>query len=413
MKLPTKKFLKRDNMGKSKVSIVRVNGSEDSRTIKLAIQRAIELIGGLQGLVKPGQKVLINPSWVAPPTEPEKGCITQMEVTEAVAETVAEMGALPVIAESSAVGVDSLKVIEGSSYRVLREKGYDVVDLKKDDPVTIAIPNGKIFKEVETFRTVLDADVIIPIPKLKTHDQTEITCAIKKIKGLLTDKYKRLMHQEGLFDGVIDFLSVLKPQLTIVDAIYCQEGLGPVFGRPVKMDLVIAGKDLIAVDSVSGRIIGYEPEEVLLTRKGAERGLGAGESDQIEVLGESINSVRRRFLRAAEDNPVQIEGFNLVYGGITCTGCRNTVLSALTDMRNANQLMYLPGITVVTGDPEIPATIAKDSIVAVGKCVPESKRGKKYVKGCPPNNAYVVQAIIGDREKAKRMYADGNLESEK
>ncbi len=400
-------------MKKSKVSIVKVNGGRGFQAIKNAVKSAIELIGGLQGLIQSGQKVLINPSWVAPPTEPEKGCITQMEVTEAVAEIIAEMGAYPIIAESSAVGVDSGKIIEGSSYRTLREKGYDVVDLKKAEGVKILIPEGRVFKEIETYRMVREADVIILIPKLKTHDQTEMTCSIKKIKGLLTDKYKKLMHQEGLFDGVIDFLSVLKPQLTIVDAIYCQEGLGPVFGRPVKMDLILAGRDLIAVDSVSGRIIGYEPEEVLLTRKGAERGLGTAEPEGIEVLGESINSVRRRFLRAAEDDPVQVEGFNLIYGGITCTGCRNTVLSALADMRNADQLMYLPGVTVVTGDPVIPATIAKDSIVAVGKCVPESKRGRNYVKGRPPNNAYVVQAIIGDRGKTKRMYAEGDLESEK
>jgi uncharacterized protein (DUF362 family) len=400
-------------MEKSRVAVVRVNNSNEFGAIKDTVQKAIELIGGLDGLIKPRQKILINPSWVAPPTETEKGCITQMEVTEAVAQIVKELGALPIIAESSAVGVDSLKIIEGSSYRTLRGKGYEVVDLKKTEVVTVAVPDGMVFKEIETFRLVLDADVIILIPKLKTHDQTEMTCAIKKIKGLLTDKYKRLMHQEGLFDGVIDFLSVLKPQLTIVDAIYCQEGLGPVFGRPVKMDLILAGRDPIAVDSVAGRIIGYEPGEVLLTRKGSERGLGTAKPEGIEVSGEPVKSVWRRFLRAAEDNPVEVEGFNLFYGGITCTGCRNTVMSALADMRNADQLMYLPGVTVITGDPEIPATIAKGSIVAVGKCVPQPKRGENYVKGCPPNNAYVVQAIIGDRRKAKRMYAEGNLESEK
>ena len=86
-------------------------------------------------------------------------------------------------------------------------------------------------------------------------------------------------------------------------------------------------------------------------------------------------------------------------------------MSALADMRNAGPLMYLPGVTVVTGDSEIPSTISKDVIVAVGKCVPKSKRGRNYVKGCPPNNVYVVRAIIGDREKAKRRYAEGYLES--
>lgn len=110
-------------MKKSKGSIVKVNGGKDFKDIKNAVKSAIALIGGLQGLIQSGQRVLINPSWVAPPMEPEKGCITQMEVTEAVAEIITGMGACPIIAEFSAVGVDSQKVIEGSSYRILREKG--------------------------------------------------------------------------------------------------------------------------------------------------------------------------------------------------------------------------------------------------------------------------------------------------
>ena len=166
----------------------------------------------------PGKKVLLNPSWVAPPTtEPEKGCITQAEVAQAVADIVREKGARAIIAESSAVGVDCQKVIDNSGYRLLREKGYEIVDLKKTETVMMKVPNSVVFPEIESHRIVQEADVIISLPKLKTHDQTEITCSIKKLKGLLSDKYKRLMHQEGLFEGVVDLLSTVKPQLAIVD----------------------------------------------------------------------------------------------------------------------------------------------------------------------------------------------------
>jgi hypothetical protein len=148
-----------------------------------------------------------------------------------------------------------------------------------------------------------------------------------------------------------------------------------------------------------------------LTQSAAKRGLGTCRPEEIEIVGESLSHVRRRFLRSTEDNPVHVEGFNLIFGGITCTGCRNTVMSALVDMRNADQLMYLPGVSVLTGDPDISPFVKSERIVAVGKCVPERKRGENFVQGCPPNNAYVVQAIIGDRAKAKRMYADGDLPS--
>jgi uncharacterized protein (DUF362 family) len=404
--------MKDERMAKSKVSIIGIERSESFHSIKEGVGKALDLIGGLRGLVKPGQKVLINPSWVAPPVEPEKGCITQVEVTEAVAEIVRELGAHPIIAESSAVGVDSQKIIDTSSYRNLIGKGYEVVDLRRAEIVKVPVPQGKVFREIETYRVVREADLIIPIPKLKTHDQTEITCSIKKIKGLLSDKYKKLMHQDGLFEGVVDFLAVLRPQVTVVDAVYCQEGLGPVFGRPVKMNLVLAGKDLVAVDAVAGRMVGFDPREVPLTQKAFERGLGTADLGEIENLGLPLQKVQRRFMRSVEDDPVRVAGFNLIHGGVTCTGCRNTVMSALVDLRNAGQLKYLSGITVITGDPEIPQGVAPGSIVAVGKCVPEGKRGKNYVRGCPPNNAYVVQGVIGERAKAKRMYAEGGLEAE-
>jgi hypothetical protein len=271
------------------------------------------------------------------------------------------------------------------------------------------VENGVVFENVECWELVRQADVIISVPKLKTHDQTEMTCAIKKLKGLLTDKAKKAMHQQGLFEGVIDLLSAVKPRLAVVDAIICQEGLGPVFGKPVEMNLILAGKDLVAVDATCARLIGYHPSEILLTVNAAARGLGTLDTEQIETVGEPLENVKRRFLRAVEDNPVEVEGFQLIHDEATCTGCRNTVMSALIDMRNADQLMYLPGVTVVTGGAPLPADVLPESIVTVGLCM-KGKESGRHVKGCPPNNALVVKAIIGDRAEVKRMYATEGLD---
>ena len=288
--------------------------------------------------------------------------------------------------------------------------GYEVINLKATKAtVDLPVENGKIFDQVECWELAKTADVIISVPKLKTHDQTEMTCAIKKLKGLLTDKGKKGMHQEGLFDGVIDLLSAVKPRLAIVDAIVCQEGVGPVFGKPVEMTLVLAGKDVVAVDAVCARLIGYDPEETLLTKNAAARGLGVMDAASIDIVGEPLEGVKRRFLRAIEDDPVKVEGFQLIHGEAACTGCRNTVMSALIDMRNADQLMYLPGVTVVTGKAPLPADAAPDDIVTIGLCMKDNQTDR-HVKGCPPNNALVVKAIIGDRAEVKRMYAEENLD---
>ena len=397
-------------MGKAKVSIVKTANKPAYPEIWEAVSKALDSIGGIADVIRPGDLVLINPSWVAPPVEREAGCITLPEVPRALADIVREMDARPVIAESSAVGVDTEKVISESGYRELHEMGYEVINLKETPHVALPTQNGKIFETVQCWELAQQADVVISVPKLKTHDQTEMTCAIKKLKGLLTDKGKKAMHQEGLFEGVIDLMSAVKPKLAVVDAIVCQEGVGPIFGKPVEMDLILAGKDLVAVDAVCAQLIGYEPKETLLTLNAAARGLGTMDMGQIDIVGEPLDKVKRRFLRAVEDNPVEVEDFQLVYGEETCTGCRNTVMSALIDMRNADQLMYLPGVTVVTGGGPLPEGVPRKDIVTVGKCMPKEYRTERHVKGCPPNNALVVQAIIGGRAEVKRMYSEESLE---
>ena len=393
-------------MSKTKVSIVKTPARSEYPEIRKAVEKALLLIGGIEDIIKPGHLVLVNPSWVGPPVEREAGCITIPEIPRALADIVKEMGARPVIAESSAVGVDTDKVIESSGYRDLREMGYEVINLKKTPSVRLPTVNGKVFGTVECWRMAQEADVLISVPKLKTHDQTEMTCAIKNLKGLLTDSEKKAMHREGVFEGVVDLLTALKPKLAVVDAIVCQEGLGPMFGKPVEMNLVVAGKDLVAVDSACARLIGYDPTETLLTVNAAARRLGVMDPEQIKVVGEPLDEVKRRFLRSVEDERVKVEGFQLIHGEITCMGCRNTVLSALVDMRNADQLMYLPGVTVLTGGAPLPEGVPKENIVTVGKCVPEELRTGRHVRGCPPNNVFVVQAIIGDRTEVKPMYGD-------
>jgi len=106
-------------MLKSIVSITKVKRNPDFKEIEKAVREGISLIGGIEDIISSGDLVLINPSWVAPPADPESAVITCPEVTRAVADILAEMGAEPVIAESSCVGVDTEKVIENSGYNDL------------------------------------------------------------------------------------------------------------------------------------------------------------------------------------------------------------------------------------------------------------------------------------------------------
>lgn len=398
-------------MEKTKVAIVKTPKEPDYSEIKKAVEKSLDLIGGIADIVKPGHLVLIKPNWVATPATKEAGSVTVPEVCRAVADIVKELGARAVIADSAAVGVDTEKVIREARYQELRDMGYEVIDLKKTQKVTLPTHNGKVFDTLPVWELARQADVIITVPKLKTHDQTEMTCAIKNLKGLLTDKGKRDMHRHGIFEGVIDLMTAFKTHLAVVDGIICQEGAAPIYGRPVEMDLIVAGKDIVAVDAVCARVIGFDVQETYLTVNAARRGLGIMDPGRIEVVGESVGRVRRRFMRSIEDDPVTVDNFDWINDTSTCTGCRNTVMATLMEMRKSGQLPYLEGMTIVTGGAPLPAGVPREQIVTVGKCTPEADRvDTHYVVGCPPNSSPIVKAIVGDRAEVKRPYADAPLD---
>ena len=380
-------------------------------TLREAVRQAIDLSGGLDDLVKAGDLVLIKPNVLAP-ASPDCGALTSPGVCRAIADLVKERQAKPVIAESSAVGVDTEKAFVSVGFDALRELGYEVVDLKREERAKIPVPDGYVMDEFSTWQLVKDADVIISVPVLKTHDQAEMTLSLKNLKGLISDKDKKEMHKRGVFKGVADLVSVLRPDLTVIDGIIGQEGLGPLYGIPVKLGLLLAGRDLVAADAVASVIAGFQPDEIGTTVYAAQKGLGTMDLDKIEVVGESIENVQRRFLRSSEDTRVAVDDFQILHAAGTCTGCRNTVLSAMFDMKNADQLEYLSGLTIVTGlDVNVPPEIPPESIIAVGVCVPEQQRGERFVTGCPPNNVAVVQEILGGRVQAIRTYAtDGEAE---
>jgi uncharacterized protein (DUF362 family) len=379
----------------TKVSIVRVVGRQREQ-VATSVRRAIELAGGLGERIRPGMRVMIKPNMVAPPPSAESGACTNPLVCQAVADVVRDLGARPIIAESSARGADTEAAYHTMGYDTLRGLGYEVVDLKKDKAVQVSVAGGRILTEIMTFALATQVDAIISVPVMKTHDQGQITLALKNLKGLVTDTDKRRIHLEGMFEGATDLVGHFKPAFAVVDGIIAQEGMGPFLGIPVAMGLVVAGSDLVAVDAVAGRIMGFAPEEVPITKAAAERGLGTMDESAIEVAGERIADVERRFVRCEEDDRIDSEGVAVVHSEGTCTGCRNGLLSSLFDMKADGSLERARGVTVIAGPTPIPHGIPQEMLVSIGSCsLPEAKRLSRYVRGCPPNNVDIIRTLMG------------------
>jgi uncharacterized protein (DUF362 family) len=380
---------------KSSVAIVRIEGDY----VPQAIRKAVDLIGGIETVIHPGDKVLLKVNWCVVPEDPKVGVVTNPVVARAVADIVTEAGAEPIIGDSAARGVDTDLVIEATGYDELRNEGYRLANLEKEEVVKIEIPEAGLLKTMKTFKLITEVDKIIDIPLLKTHDSAEATLGLKNMKGLLHDDHKSKLHREGLYQGLVDINRKFPPDLILFDGTWAMEGLGPIYGLPFRLNLILATRNVVSGDAVAGSIMGFEPGELFVTKMAHEQGLGEGNLDQISILGEPLKSVRRRFMRIAEDDRVLFPNVQIVHSEGTCTGCKVAIMSSLFDMKNQGILDQAEGFTFITGDVDLPYGIPEDKVVAVGICVPKEKRGKLWSKGCPPNNIYTVTAITGKIQK--------------
>ncbi len=386
-------------MGKTKVAIVKGPEQPDGKQIDTIVRKAIELAGGLTDIISPGDTVLIKPNlvWASPP---ETGTTTDPRICKTIADMVRELGAKPIIAESSIIASDTEEVIQVAGYGKLRKEGYQVIDLKKKgiETVKVPIPKGKALKEVSLPKIVLDADVIISVPKMKTHDSAKVTLSLKNMKGVLPDTYKRKLHHVfGVFQGVADLCTLVKPAFAVVDGIIGMEGLGPADGEPVAMGLIIAGKDPVAVDTVSALVMGFEPEEQGCIDAAAKAGIGTADLNEIGVVGEPISKVQRRFKRVEEalaEIPFP-EGFQLLMDERTCSGCRNIVTQVLMAVKDANQLDRAAGWTVIAGKMDRLPDVDRKKLLLIGVCTSKFRNEGIFVGGCAPNNRDVVRGMSG------------------
>jgi hypothetical protein len=207
------------------------------------------------------------------------------------------------------------------------------------------------------------------------------------------------LHREGLYAGIVDVNSHFPPDLVVYDGTWAMEGLGPMYGIPFELNLILAARNVVAGDAVAGSIMGFEPGELLVTKMACERGLGEMDLDKIAILGAPLESVKRRFMRVEEDDRIVYSNVQIVHSEGTCTGCKVAIMSSLFDMKNKGILDQADGFTFATGDVELPYGIPDDKVVTVGICVPKEKRGKRWSKGCPPNNIYTIEAVTGQQSK--------------
>ncbi len=281
-------------MVKAKVSVQRI---EDYKSDKVhqALNDSFSLLGGLENIIKPGSKIFVKINHLSPPSPPNQAIVTHPALTKEVLVLLKDIG------HSITVGDDiQSKQRDGfliSGYReVCTELGIRLVNLKEAGFRRVDF-EGEMLKKAYISPLLLDSDTIINLPKLKTHSFTVFTGAVKNMYGIIPHglrcSYHRRFFKNELFSQMlVDIFSCAPPHLNIMDAIVAMEGEGPSAGNPKNVGLILVSQDAVALDAVASKIIGLDPADILSTKYADERGLGSGQLDKIEILGERIQDIQ-------------------------------------------------------------------------------------------------------------------------
>ena len=283
---------------KSRVAIVKGIDPFETTT------QAISLVGE-DFRVKSGDCIVVKPN-VVRPVLPIQGITTDSRVVEAIIIYLKDRGVEDIIiAEGGNPGTD--KAFKKLGYKALAKK-YKVglVNLNKDKYKEVHIQNPVALDKVKLANTVLECDGIINVPKLKIHHMAQVTLSLKNFMGVIVDNRGLVMH--NMIDAkIVDLATLFKPLLNVVDGIVGAEK-DEVLGDPVKSNVILAGTDMVSVDAVGSAVMGLDPVDIRHIQMAADRGLGVADLGLIDVLGDSIDSVAKKYSTEYSDEKLETYG---------------------------------------------------------------------------------------------------------
>jgi len=288
-----------------KVAVQRVEGY-DRGEVKAGLIRLLEPLGGMESYVGAGERVLVKPNLLSA-KPPEAAVTTHPELLRAVIELVQQAGGIALVGDSPGFG-SARRVAERSGVlRVVEETGAQFVPFTETAPV---LGTGT-FRQFELARPYLEADRLINLPKLKTHEMMTMTCCVKNLFGAVVGTQKAAWHlkagadKELFAEMLLEVYRLREPDLNIVDAIVAMEGNGPGSGDPCQVGLLLAGANAVAVDVIAAEIAGI-PKRLLYLENGARRlALPGSDREQIRCCGLSVNEARCQPLRLPHLSDVQ------------------------------------------------------------------------------------------------------------
>jgi uncharacterized protein (DUF362 family)/Pyruvate/2-oxoacid:ferredoxin oxidoreductase delta subunit len=274
-----------------------------------AVRRSVDLLGGMGRFVKPGQRVLVKPNLLSA-SDPARAVVTHPTVVRAVVKLAQEAGGLVLVADNPFVPPLTQSAWESIYERtglaaVAAETGAELNT--RLIPQQRAHPDGWLIKLVDTTGFLTESDVVISVPKLKTHGFMRFTGAVKNLFGTVPGTTKagyhvKLQTVDRFADMLLDLASFVRPALSVMDAIVGMNGDGPSAGQPFPIGAILAGPDPVALDVAALSLVGHDPISVPVVNKAAARGWTTGHAGDLSILGDDLAALR-------------VTGFDLPVGG--------------------------------------------------------------------------------------------------
>ncbi|HIH86471.1 MAG TPA: DUF362 domain-containing protein [Methanosarcinales archaeon] len=347
-----------------------------------------------------GKRVLLKPNAGRIATA-DSGITTNPQVVAAAIDAFLEAGASVAVGESPITGVKTMEAFEATGIAsVARDRNCPLIDMDARQPIHVIIEDGVALQSLKVCPEVLEHDVVVSIPVMKTHMHTVVTLAVKNMKGCLWRRTKVDLHMlapikdlndKPLNIAIADTASVLRPHLSIIDGTTGMEGLGPSAGQAKKLDLVVAGIDPLAVDAVACSLMGLNAEDVPHLRICAERGYGVIDISKIQVNPARWHDFISPFDPPPDNLSIQFPGITIL-DEMSCSACQSTVLMLLKRYRGQVFDFFSrqenATIAIGKGHQSIPR-----GTLCIGNCTAQYKKQGVFVPGCPPVATQILEMI--------------------
>jgi uncharacterized protein (DUF362 family) len=317
------------------VSVVKIANDR----IDLAVEQAIDLLGGIETVAQGKDRIMLKPNLVAEgPT-----FTTKPGVVRTLAQLMQRAGKEVLIGEGSASGTGfnlrgdityrtrNREILDGMQQYVFDTLGYSdlaaslgtpLINLHSGEMAEVEVPNGFVFDKITLHQSLTDIDLLCSVPMMKTHVLATVTLGMKNLIGVYPGTvyysvrswlhdHAAMAESPGIAFETIDMVRANKLGLTVVDGSVAMEGDGPAFGSLVPMNLIIAGTNPLATDMVTADIMGIGVHEVPTFTWAYRAGLGPASVSDVEVRGEKLDDVRRPFVKP---NVINWESINKLWG---------------------------------------------------------------------------------------------------